>query len=137
MATPALLVVAVSALLDAAAATRPSDDDKNPTRLTAAWPVDSSQRVERADQYGSDSATGRVLHTLATLFLWLKPLHLLRLSANAGPLVLMVGRMLRRDVKNWLRQKKHNKGCRASISIFFSLCSLIGLLLRFQMASGD
>ena len=43
-----------------------------------------------------------MLRTLATLLLWLRSLHVLRLSSTAGPLVLMVGRMLRRDVFNWL-----------------------------------
>lgn len=56
--------------------------------------------------HAQDSASGevpsRVLRTLAALLLWLKPLHVLRLSPTVGPLVLMVGRMLRKDVLNWL-----------------------------------
>ena len=70
----------------------------------AAGNIAAAPPLATLDGSSSDSQapTVRVLQTLATLLLWLKPLHVLRLSSTAGPLVLMVGRMLRRDVFNWL-----------------------------------
>ena len=59
-------------------------------------------RLAVPDDARADDARARALLSFATLLLWLKPLHVLRLSPTAGPLVLTVERMLVRDVRNWL-----------------------------------